>query len=298
MVDFIKIRKIFYAVSLVMIIFSVLGMIIWGFNWGIDFKGGTLWELKLTNDKDLDIIKQILEEDNIKSVIIQKSNNNIVFLKFDTITEEKHQQLLTTFTKQIPQITELSFSSIGPTIGKTLIQKSLWAIILVLLGILLYLIYAFRQASYYHIPSYKYGVLAIIALLHDAIIMVGFLVLFSKLFNWDLNSDFLVAILVILGYSVHDTIVVYDRIRENLKLKALKNIKLDKNNLAQLINLSIKQNFFRALNTSLTTLLPLITLLFWGPDSIKLLTLGMIIGITVGTYSSICIAAALLYDWS
>jgi preprotein translocase subunit SecF len=294
--DFIKTRKIFYALSLSLVLISILAMIIFGFRWGIDFKGGTLWELQLTSKNDLPKIEQILKDDGITISSIQPGDNNIVFLKFDSINEETHQRLLSHLKQEIPDIKELSFSSIGPSIGRSLIIKSIWAIVLVNLGILLYLIYAFRHASF-SIPSYKYGVLAVVALIHDSIIMIGFLVIMSKFFGWELNSEFIVAILTILGYSVHDTIVVYDRIRENLKLRALKNIKLDKNSLAEIINLSIKQNIWRALNTSLTTLIALIALLVFGPDSIKVLTSSMIVGIIVGTYSSICVASTLLYDW-
>jgi preprotein translocase subunit SecF len=294
--DFIKTRKIFYLLSLILILVSILAMIFWHFRWGIDFKSGTLWEVQLKNNSDLLKIETILRDNVIVSYLIQKSNDNIIFLRFNEISEETHQKLLSLFKEQISDIKELSFSSIGPSIGKSLIIKSLWGVGLVLLGILLYLIYAFRQASF-SIPSYKYGILAIIALIHDSIIVTGFLVIMGKLLGWELNSDFLVALLTILGYSVHDTIVVYDRIRENLKMNALKNIKLTKEELAKVINLSIKQNFWRALNTSNTTLIPLIALLIWGPDSIKILTSAMIVGIIIGTYSSICVASALLYDW-
>jgi len=246
--DFIKTRKIFYALSLSLVLISILAMIIFGFRWGIDFKGGTLWELQLTSKNDLPKIEQILKDDGITISSIQPGDNNVVFLKFDSINEETHQRLLSHLKQEIPDIKELSFSSIGPSIGRSLIIKSIWAIVLVNLGILLYLIYAFRHASF-SIPSYKYGVLAVVALIHDSIIMIGFLVIMSKFLGWELNSDFIVAILTILGYSVHDTIVVYDRIRENLKLRALKNIKLDKNSLAEIINLSIKQNIWRNISS-------------------------------------------------
>ena len=160
----------------------------------------------------------------------------------------------------------------------------------------MYLTYAFRHASY-DIPSYKYGLLAILALLHDLTFICGFLFLMGKIKGWELNSDFLVALLVVAGYSVHDTIVVYDRIRENLKLNTLQTNKGERITLAELINKSIHQTLLRSLNTSLTTLFPLIALYFAGPSSIKILASAMMVGIIVGTYSSIFIASALLYDW-
>ena len=300
--DFIKTRKIFYFFSGIIIISSLLAIIIFGFKWGIDFTGGSLWEVK-TSDLNPQITKQIINFLNTQSLVSlgqitsQTTSENSLILRFQTISEENHQELLTRLKNQIPSLEEKKFDSLGPAIGKELIKKSIWAVILVFAGILLYLTYAFRQASY-DIPSYKYGLLAILALLHDLTFICGFLFLMGKIKGWELNSDFLVALLVVAGYSVHDTIVVYDRIRENLKLNALKSNKGEKLNLAELINLSIHQTLLRSLNTSLTTLFPLIALYFLGPNSVQILASAMIVGIIVGTYSSIFIASPLLYDWS
>lgn len=297
--DFIKTRKIFYALSGIVIIGSFLAMMILGFKWGIDFTGGTLWEIKVDH-LDNQIIEQILmtlNKANLEGVSSQTTNDNTLILRFRTISEKQHQELLSQLKTQIPSLEEKKFESLGPAISKELLKKSFWAVIFVFLGILLYLIYAFRQASY-NIPSYKYGVLAILALFHDITVITGFLVIMGKLKGWELNSDFLVALLVVAGYSVHDTIVVYDRIRENLKTNALLSKKEDKTDLAVLINTSIHQTLVRSLNTSLTTLFPLFALYFWGPSSMVILVSAMIVGIITGTYSSIFIASALLYDWS
>ena len=299
--DLIKTRKIFYFFSGIIIISSLLAIIIFGFKWGIDFTGGSLWEVK-TSDLNPQITKQIINFLNTQSLVSlgqitsQTTSENSLILRFQTISEESHQELLTRLKTQIPSLEEKKFDSLGPAIGKELIKKSIWAVVLVFAGILLYLTYAFRQASY-DIPSYKYGLLAILALLHDLTFICGFLFLMGKIKGWELNSDFLVALLVVAGYSVHDTIVVYDRIRENLKLNALKSNKGEKLNLAELINLSIHQTLLRSLNTSLTTLFPLIALYFLGPNSVQILASAMIVGIIVGTYSSIFIASPLLYDW-
>ena len=297
--DFIKTRKIFYVFSGIIIISSLLAIIIFGFKWGIDFTGGSLWEIKVPdlNSQASQQILSFLNAQGIDQITSQITNDNSLILRFQNISEEKHQELLNSLKTQIISLEEKKFDSLGPAIGKELIKKSLWAIILVFAGILLYLTYAFRHASY-DIPSYKYGLLAILALLHDLTFICGFLFLMGKIKGWELNSDFLVALLVVAGYSVHDTIVVYDRIRENLKLNALKSNKGEKLNLAELINLSIHQTLLRSLNTSLTTLFPLIALYFVGPNSIKVLASAMIVGIIVGTYSSIFIASPLLYDWS
>jgi len=299
MMDFIKTRKIFYVFSGIIIISSLLVIVIFGFKWGIDFTGGSLWEIEIPN-LNTQISQQILSFLNtqgIGQVTSQITSDKSLILRFQNISEEKHQELLDSLKTQIISLEEKKFDSIGPAIGKELIKKSLWAVILVFAGILLYLTYAFRQASY-NIPSYKYGFLAILALLHDLIFICGFLFLMGKIQGWELNSDFLVALLVVAGYSVHDTIVIYDRIRENLKLNALQTNKGERITIAELINKSIHQTLLRSLNTSLTTLFPLIALYIIGPSSITVLASAMIVGIIVGTYSSIFIASPLLYDWS
>lgn len=296
--NFIQTRKIFYLISGIIIISSFVLMMVFGFKWGIDFTGGSLWEIQVPNlnSQTVEQILSLLKTSHIGEVTSQTTNDNSLILRFPSITEEKHQELLNNLKNQIPSLEEKKFESLGPAIGKELIKKALWAVLFVFAGILLYLIYAFHQASY-NIPSYKYGALAILALFHDLTVITGFFVLMGKLKGWELNSDFLVALLVVAGYSVHDTIVVYDRIRENLKINALKSNKGDKLDLATLIDKSIHQTLLRSLNTSLTTLFPLMTLYFVGPSSIQVLTSAMMIGIIVGTYSSIFIASALLYDW-
>jgi len=299
MMNFVKTRKIFYVFSGVIIISSLLVIVIFGFKWGIDFTGGSLWEIEIPNlnTQTSQQILSFLNTQGIGQVTSQITSDKSLILRFQNISEEKHQELLDSLKTQIISLEEKKFDSIGPAIGKELIKKSLWAVILVFAGILLYLTYAFRQASY-NIPSYKYGFLAILALLHDLIFIGGFLFLMGKIQGWELNSDFLVALLVVAGYSVHDTIVVYDRIRENLKLNALQTNKGERITIAELINKSIHQTLLRSLNTSLTTLFPLIALYIIGPSSITVLASAMMVGIIVGTYSSIFIASPLLYDWS
>lgn len=297
--NFIKTRKIFYVFSGVIIVSSLLLIFSFGFKWGIDFTGGSLWEIKVSdlNTQTSQQIISFLNTQGIGQITTQITDDNSLILRFQNISEEKHQELLNNLKTQIPSLEEKKFDSLGPAIGKELIKKSIWAVILVFAGILLFLTYAFRHASY-DISSYKYGLLAILALLHDLTFICCFLFLMGKIKGWELNSDFLVALLVVAGYSVHDTIVVYDRIRENLKLNTLLTNKRGRIALAEIINKSIHQTLLRSLNTSLTTVFPLIALYFIGPNSIKVLASAMTVGIIVGTYSSIFIAPPLLYDWS
>ena len=292
--DFIKTRKIFYFFSGIAVLISVLMIFVFNFNFGIDFTGGTIWELSISeiNEEKLAKISDYLKNEKIDVVHLQTTAKDGVILRMKEISEEKHQELLKGMSKIISGLTEKRFESIGPSLGRELFDKSLWAVILVFFAILIYLSYAF-YISYSRFPSYKYGLLAIATLLHDVLIICGFIILMGKLKGWEANSDFLVALLVVAGYSVHDTIVVYDRIRENLQFK-----KSEKEPLITIMNHSINQVILRSLYTSLTTLFPLIALYFFGPASIRILIASISAGIVVGTYSSLFIAPALLYDWS
>jgi len=290
--NFIQKSKIFYSFSGIIITISLLSLLIWGFNFGIDFTGGSLWELSVAENinQSTEKINNYLKESDLGQVDIQTTSENSLILRFSNISEEKHIKLLGELKEIIPSVEERRFESIGPSIGQELKTKSIWAIILVFFGILTYLWYAFRHSSL-RVPSYRYGILAVLVLMHDAIFIIGLFVILGKFQGWEVNSDFLVALLVVIGYSVHDTIVVFDRIKENFKLKI-------KDSLENIINLSIQQTLVRALNTSLTTIFPLLTLYFFGPLSIKILVVAMISGVIIGTYSSVFLAAPLLYEWS
>jgi preprotein translocase subunit SecF len=290
--NFINKRKLFYGFSIAMIASSFLCLAIFGFNWGIDFTGGSLWELTTSDVQNDNLSKVVdyLENEELGQINVQTTNEDSLILRFSNISEEKHVQLFKGLQEIIPSIQERKFESIGPSIGQELKSKSIWAVFLVFFGILTYLWYAFRHSSF-RIPSYRYGVLAVSVLMHDAIFIAGLFSLLGKLKGWEVNSDFLVALLVVAGYSVHDTIVVFDRIRENIRLKRNEDLK-------EIINLGVNQTLIRSLNTSLTTVFPLITLYFLGPISIKVLVTAMISGVIIGTYSSICLAAPLLYDWA
>lgn len=290
--DFIKNRKIFYSISGIIIGISLLSLLFWGFNLGIDFTGGSLWELLIKENitEATEIISEYLKEKDLGQINIQTTNENTLILRFSNISEEKHNELLREVKEINPLIEEIRFESIGPSIGQELKIKSIWATILVFLGILIYLWYAFHHTSFI-IPSYRYGILAVLLLVHDAIFIIGLFSILGKFLGWEVNSDFLVALLVVIGYSVHDSIVIFDKIRENLKQKI-------KEPLENIINTSVQQTLIRALNTSLTTIFPMMMLYFFGPASIKILVIAMIGGIVVGTYSSVCLAGTLLYDWS
>jgi len=190
----------------------------------------------------------------------------------------------------LSEFEELRFESIGPIIGQELKKKSIYSIVLALVFILLFVALAFRKVSFI-VKSYKYGILAIVALFHDIIIVVGIFAVLGRFLNVEIGVPFVAALLATLGYSVNDSIVVFDRIRENLLIGQ------GRENIKELVGNSLKQTFVRSINTSLTTILVLLAVLFFGGSTIQYFVLALVIGIAAGTYSSLFIASPLLVSW-
>ncbi|TSC94529.1 MAG: preprotein translocase subunit SecF [Parcubacteria group bacterium Athens1014_10] len=292
-------RKFFFVFSGILCLVSILSLSFWGLKLGIDFTGGALMELEFKNmaRPEVRIIRE--KATNILGeVIVQETGTSAVILKFKNIDEDTHQRFLNEFKMAVipassdevkPSIEENRYETIGPSIGRELKKKALWAIILVNLGIIIYIGWAFRKVSK-PVASWKYGLGAIIALVHDILITLGLFSLLGHFFGAEVDSTILVALLTILGYSVNDTIVLYDRIRENLLRQ--RNEKFE-----ETINESVNQNLSRCINTSLTTEFVLLALYFFGGETIKYFSLALIFGIFIGTYSSIFIASALIVEW-
>ena len=292
--NIIKHRKIFLSISGIFVLVSVAAILFFGLKPGIDFAGGTLWQVKSETDGQLTVesLKEFFEKDlEVKNLIVYAEPENASFLaRLPHLAENQHQQYLAALKNRFGGIEELRYETIGPTIGQELRRKAVFAVILVLLGISLYVAFAFRKVSY-PIKSWKYGVITLITLFHDAVIPMGFYAFLGWKIGIEIDINFIVAVLVIVGFSVHDTIVVFDRIRENLLLA--KN-RLD---LENIVNFSVNQTLARSVNTSLTLVLALAALLFVGPVSLKYFVLTILLGTVVGTYSSIFIASPLLTVW-
>ena len=203
------------------------------------------------------------------------------------LEETGHQSDLAALKGVWPSINELSFQSISPSVGASLLQNSLIAIVLVLIGISLYIAFAFRKASR-PISSWKYGWITLLTLFHDVSIPAGLLAILGHFQGVQINSDSIVALLVVMGFSVHDTIVVFDRIRENVLNQR------GKMPFAQIVNESVNQTMARSINTSLTLILVLLALYFMGPADLKYFVLTLLVGVITGIYSSIFIASPLL----
>lgn len=289
-------RKIFYIISLIFVLASIFSLFIWGIKIGIDFKGGSIIEIGYSDLKpDTDIINKnisnLAQKIDLGIYVLQPMGEKDYSIKSRFISDEERQLIEKAFSNNGEFKIDLKkVNSIGPLMGKEAAQKALISIILVLISIVLFITFAFRKVSK-PVQSWKYGLMAILALVHDIIIPIGIFSVLGHFLNYEVDTLFVTALLVILGFSIHDTIVIYDRIRENLHISNKEN---DKKDFEIIVGESVNQTIIRSINTSFTTALALIVLYFIGPESTKHFALVLILGVIIGTYSSIFIASALL----
>lgn len=284
-------RKIFYTLSGILIAASIGALLVWGLNLGIDFKGGSLLGVSYTDARpEKTAIENALAPLGI-SASVRPAGETGYIIRARELSDAEHRVALGALSfGGKNSVEEVRFTGVGPLLGKEAMGKSLIALALVLLLIVLFITFSFRKVSA-PISSWKYGLLVIVGLVHDIIIPVG---LFAFLGFWrgvEVDTLFVTALLVILGYSVHDKIVVFDRVRENLRLA---HAVRDKETFGVLVGRSISQTLVRSLNTSLTTLIALIFLWVLGPASTAYFSFALIVGIITGTYSSLCLSAPLL----
>ena len=280
----IKHRKIFVGISVLLVALSIFSMSYFGLNFGIDFKGGSLLEIQYTGERPSPlVVENVIKSAGIGSSLIQPVGESGYSIKARDITDAEKNSLLQALGGGV---TEVGFNSVGPSVGAELVKKSIISFILVALGIILWVAYSFRKVSK-PVSSWKYGITAVLALIHDVIVTAGVFSLTSHFMGKDIDTLFVVAILTVLGLSVSDTIVIFDRIRENVRTKQSKTFEENVGN-------SIKQIYPRSLLTSFTTILALVSLIIFGPESTRLFAFTLTIGMAVGTYSSICIASPIL----
>ncbi len=297
--DFVGKRKICFYFSGILTTISIISCLFFGFNLGIDFKGGTLMEIKFPVEVTIDQIKENLKktdeqitedsEFSLNSEIIASGVNTYI-LRLKGINNDTHAKLLAAINTEFGSVEELRFTSIGPKIGDTLKQRAITALIIATGAIILYIAFAFRKVPK-HLSPWKFSLAAIIALMHDLIIVVGLFALISHFTpNAEIDSLFITAILTLIGYSINDTIVVFDRIRENVRGSK------SQGNTEKLMNTALNETLVRSINTSLSTLIPLTALLFFGSPAIFYFVLVLSLGIFFGTYSSIFIATPMLFQ--
>ena len=294
----VKHRKIFYTFSIVLVLASIVGLCVWGLSFGIDFKGGSAVEFQYANGRpDVATVESQINSLTLTPSVkgaytLVPSGTDSYTLDLRTISDSERSLLvgvLGSNASNTPTITQ--FSSIGPVLGQEAASKSIMAIILVLICIVLFITFAFRKVSE-PVSSWKYGIVSVVGLIHNIIIPTGVFVVLQHFFHgYEIDTLFVTAILVILGFSIHDTIVVFDRVRENLRNNhGLKNAKP----FDEVVGASIAQTFVRSVNTSLTMLISIAVVYFIGPAATKNFTLALFIGIFFGTYSSIFIGSNLL----
>lgn len=275
-------RKIFYTISGILFALSIASLATRGLNLGVDFKGDALLDIEFKDAAPArDMIAQTIKDAGVQSVTLEQKGDKRFLIRLDYLAEAVHQKVLAAINVK-GQFEEKSFISTGPSVGRQLRRNAITALALTLIAIVIYIAWAFRTVSR-PVSSWVYGLIAIAALVHDVFIPTG---IFSYL-QIQIDSLFVTALLTVLGFSVHDTIVVFDRIRENLRRSG-------DTNFEALVEKSLKETITRSINTSLSTVLSLVAVYFFGGVSTQNFALALIIGIIVGTYSSIFIASPLL----
>ncbi len=278
-------RKLWFAISIIAVVPGILALIFWGLKPGIDFTGGQ--ELEVSGNLNQTQVADIVASTSVKDVTVTTSGRDRLLIRYSDIgvgeSQAVHQKIKSILESQ--NISETSFSSVGPSVSKDITRNAAIAVALASLAIIIYIAFAFRNTPP-PVSPWSFGVTAIIAVLHDTLLLLGVFAILGHFLGVQIDALFVTAVLTVIGFSVHDTIVVYDRIRENLRRynKPFETI----------VNDSILETFSRSINTSLTVLLVLLAFFLFGGQSIKYFILALLIGIISGTYSSIFNASPLL----
>ncbi len=271
----IKRRKWFYILSLIVIIPGIISLMLQGLNLGIDFTGGSITHVKMPSEVTSADMRATISELGLEKAEVQKSGDEF-YLRTSELTQEETDELMQALRNEYQEVEFMSAESVGATIGGELTRNALLALGIALVLMLLYI--TFRV-------ELSFGIAAVIGIIHNVLVVLG---AFS-IFQWEISSAFIAAILTVIGYSINDTIVIFDRIRENMRNKR-------KEDYEELVNRSVRQTLNRSINTVLTSSFPLVALLIFGGATIKLFVLAMLIGFVTGAYSSICIASSTWFE--
>ncbi len=291
MLNIIGKKNWYFLISLLVIIPGTISLFLWGLNLSIDFTGGSRMTLlfpNTVNEQTVAKVKEVFVQDKVEVVTIQPSDKRLI-IRTKPLNDKEDANLFASIKQNLGEVKQDEFETIGPVIGKELTLNAFKAIVFASALIVLYIAWSFRQVPK-PVSSWRFGICTILALLHDALVLLGVFSLLGHYYHVEIDNLFVTAVLTVIGFSVHDTIVVFDRIRENLK----RTIGLP---FAQVVNDSILQTLVRSLNTSLTAILVLFTLLIFGGESVRWFVVALLIGIFSGTYSSIFNAAPLLVLW-
>ncbi len=285
--DIVGKRYLWFGLSLLIIVPGFLALLAFGFPLAIDFTGGSLLDLQFkTQAPQPADVKAFYATLGYADAQVQSTQNNGIQIRTQSMDDTKKEQIEVALKQKFGDFTELEFGTVSPTIGSEVVRQAGLTVLIAALGIAIYLWFAFRQVPH----AFRYGVAAIIAMLHDVLVTIGMAAIFGKLFGWQVDSLFLTALLTIIGFSVHDTIVVFDRVRENL-------IRMRGEAFDKVVNFSIIQTMNRSINTQLTVVFTLLALILFGGITIRHFVTLMLIGLLSGTYSSIFNAAQILVVW-
>ncbi|MEZ4665588.1 MAG: protein translocase subunit SecF [Thermomicrobiales bacterium] len=286
-------RKWWYLLSIIIILPGLVSLIINGLDLGIDFTGGTIWEIQFDKSVSTEEVKNVLAQYGVDDSVVQTSSedggtDNVAIIRMEEMAtpSELKTQLTEALTDEIGPFTELQISTVGSSVSDQVATRSILAIAVASLGILAYIAFAFRNTQ----RPLHYGAAAIIGMLHDVFLVLGVFSILGWLFGVQVDALFVTAILTIIGFSVHDTIVVFDRIRENLARQSDPTFE-------GIVNYSLAQTIVRSVNTSLTVVFTLLALFLFGGESTRTFVLALLIGVISGTYSSIFNAAQILVSW-
>ncbi len=287
-----KLRKLWFSVSGTLVLVSLLFVAIFGLNLGLDFTGGARWEIGFDKGVSTEELKTFFNNrpELTQGVQIQSSENNTFLITIEDLNDKKIQNITKDLKAKVGDFKEKSYRKVDSNIGASFKKMAFYSIAIALLGMIIYVAFAFRKIPK-AINPWRFGGVAIIALIHDIVIVLGFFTLLGYFTGAELDLSFITALLATLGFSINDTIVILDRVRENIRLQKAHETFEDT------IEKSVQQTLARSINTSISTLLPLLGLLFFGAASIFYFVLALVVGIVIGTYSSIFLAAPSLVTW-
>lgn len=288
-------RKYAYWLSGALITLSASALAVWGLRLGIDFKGGTLLEVAFTGEKipQLQEVRPALEALDLQSLIVQPTGEQGLIVRYLASDEQANERVLEALRGFDEGVELIRTDFVGASVSNQIKRNALLALVTAVIGIVFYIAWAFRKVSR-PISSWHYGIQANVALFHDILITLGVFAVLGRFFEVEIGSWFIAALLTILGYSVNDTIVVYDRIRENLLRSRAKE------SFEDIVNRSLNETLARSFNTSFTVIIVLLAIVLFGGESIRYFAMALLVGVGVGTYSSVYVASALLvtgYEW-
>ncbi len=287
MIKFTKYRKIYFIFSAILILASLFFLLVFGLKPGIDFTGGSILEIEYKERPSNEEIKERLSGIELGDLYVQPIGEKGIILRMKDIKEETHQEVVSLLSEG-KEIEEKRFELIGPVIGEELKEKTKIVVILALLAMVIYIALAFRKIQR-PLKSWKYGIASVLTLSHDILIPLGVFSLLGKYYNVEITIPVITALLAVLGYSINNSVVVFDRIRENLFRRG--------ETFEETVDISLNQTLSRQINTSLTTLFVALAILFFGGATLKFFALALVLGIVAGTYSSIFLAAPILVSW-